>query len=96
MIHIKARLDVKPDQLETFLELSKPLIAASVAEAGNISYELAQVVGNTHAFYFLEKWKDEDAIATHNETAHFKAFSTKIDSLFEKQPEVILLTQISK
>lgn len=54
-------------------------------EEGNISYELHQDIKNPLKYTFIEVWKSQAAIDSHNESAHFKAFVSgiegKIDSL---------------
>ena len=41
-------------------------------EEGNISYDLHQDIKNPCKYVILERWKDNDAIEFHNQTAHFK------------------------
>ncbi|NDV95806.1 antibiotic biosynthesis monooxygenase [Dysgonomonas sp. 521] len=54
-------------------------------EAGNVSYDLHQDTKDPLKYTILEVWKSQDAIAEHNESAHFKAFVAavegKVDSL---------------
>ncbi|WP_085535128.1 putative quinol monooxygenase [Massilibacteroides vaginae] len=54
------------------------VVAGSRAEEGCVYYELGK--SNTPLTYaFIEVWKSQDAINTHNETAHFKTFVEAIN-----------------
>lgn len=77
MMIIHAHLQVKPEQQQAFLEESHILIQASRAEAGNISYELMKSTEQEGHFTMVETWKDAEAIAAHNSSAHFTAFGQK-------------------
>lgn len=62
MIHIEAKIQVKPDFIESFLKEVELVIQNSLSEAGNHGYELVRSVKNSSTFYLLEKWADEAAI----------------------------------
>lgn len=77
MIIIHALLQVNPQRREQFLAEVKPLIAASQAEEGNISYELYEKAGHENAFIMVETWRDAEAVAEHNTSSHFTGFAGK-------------------
>lgn len=77
MITIVARNLVKPGMRNEFLMAVEPLIAASRAESGNISYDLYEDVANPSAFCFIEQWRDADAVALHNASSHFAEWMGK-------------------
>lgn len=74
MLIIHAHLQIKPEQEQAFLEASKPLIQASRAEAGNLSYDLKKSTDQDHHYTMLETWQDAASIEAHNTSAHFTAF----------------------
>lgn len=74
MITIVARNIVKEGKRAEFLEAIRPLIEASRAEPGNIAYDLYEDTADCCAFCFIERWKDEAAVAAHNESAHFRTW----------------------
>lgn len=88
MIIIHARLFVKPEYADAFLEATKPLVAGSQAEEGNISYELYRHPENTGEFIVVEEWKDLEAIDFHNNTPHFTGFFAKAEQWFAGQAQV--------
>lgn len=77
MIIIHAHLQVKPDQEQAFLDEMKTLLPLSRAEEGNISYELMRNTEKEHHYTMVELWKDAQATASHNTSAHFTAFVQK-------------------
>ena len=72
MILIIAKNNVKPERLSDFEELASQLVLQSSAEEGNVSYELFRDRGNRCLLTFVEKWRDQDAVDIHMNSAHFK------------------------
>ena len=77
MIIIHAILKVNPERRELFLSEAKQLLAATHAEEGNLSYELYENAGEANSFIMVEKWRDSEAVSSHNTSAHFTAFAAK-------------------
>ncbi|EAC6874076.1 putative quinol monooxygenase [Listeria monocytogenes] len=96
MIHIEAKIQVKPDLVESFLNEVELVIQGSLSETGNHGYELVRSVKNTSIFYILEKWADEAAIQFHNSTDHYKRFKREVPAFLEFPTEVVLLTKIEQ
>jgi quinol monooxygenase YgiN len=78
---IGAKLTIKAEKVQEFVEAAKTVIAASRAEPGCISYTLYQDPYEKTAFFFFEEWKDQAAIDFHFSTPHFKAFGEKMKNL---------------
>ncbi|MCD2248565.1 antibiotic biosynthesis monooxygenase [Listeria marthii] len=91
MLHIEAKIQVKPDLVEAFLTEVDLVIQGALREPGNHGYELVRSVNNTSTFYLLEKWADETAIQSHNATAHYKRFKNNVPEFLAAPIEVALL-----
>ncbi|MBC2040209.1 putative quinol monooxygenase [Listeria marthii] len=91
MLHIEAKIQVKPDLIEAFLTEVDLVVQGSLKETGNHGYELVRSVSNPSTFYFLEKWADETAIQLHNATAHYKRFKKNVPEFLAVPIEVALL-----
>jgi quinol monooxygenase YgiN len=78
MIIIHATFLIKPTMQDQFLEEIQPLIAASRAEEGNISYRLQKDVENEDIFTMVEVWQDKDAVASHNTSESFTTFVANV------------------
>ncbi|MCD2223152.1 antibiotic biosynthesis monooxygenase [Listeria cossartiae] len=96
MLHIEARMTIKKEQTEAFLQAAKEVIAASQKEAGNHGYELVQSTENETVFYMLEKWADMDAIQQHNDSEHFKKFQKAAANFVAKELEISVLTPLAR
>ena len=71
MITIIAKNKIKLGMAEGFKNAAKPLIEASQKEAGCIAYDLYEDISNPNILTFVEKWQNQEAIDTHNSSAHF-------------------------
>jgi quinol monooxygenase YgiN len=87
---IAAKITLKADKADAFIEVVKPLIAASRAEPGCISYTLYQNPHEKTAFFFFEEWKDQAAIDFHFATPHFKAVGDQIKDMIVGAPEIVI------
>ncbi|WP_163946387.1 putative quinol monooxygenase [Paenibacillus sp. SYP-B3998] len=85
MVIIHAYIHVKEDALDDVLEQMKPLIATTTQEPGNISYSLYRDINHANVLIMVEEWKDEQAIAIHDESSHLLHFLTNTKS-FLTQP----------
>lgn len=77
MIIIHAGMQLQPGKDEAFLKEILPLVEASRAESGNVSYDLYKHAEKDNAYTMVEVWKDQQAVASHNSSAHFTAFTGK-------------------
>lgn len=59
----------------------EPMIAASRAEPGCISYAYAQDVCDPDKLIIVERWRDEAALVEHFQTEHMAAFQSALGSL---------------
>lgn len=73
MITIVAKITLKPGVKADFVATVQEMIKKSRAEAGNAAYDLYEDIEDRNVVSFIEQWKDEAAIESHNATAHFKA-----------------------
>lgn len=77
MIIIHAMLHVDPKKQQAFIEDIRPLIAASRAESGNVSYDLMKDTEKENVYTMVEVWKDVEAVESHNVSEHFTSFVGK-------------------
>jgi quinol monooxygenase YgiN len=82
MLKIVASASIKPECKAQFIETARPLIEASRAEEGNISYALHESITDPNTMAFIEVWKDQDAIDLHNKTEHFTTICPKFADFF--------------
>lgn len=94
MITIIASFTVKPECVEEFKALAGECVSASREESGNVSYHLYVDRTCSAKFFFVENWKDDEAIATHNASAHFQKFINAFGNLVSAAPEIKQVTEV--
>ncbi|MGM0839265.1 MAG: putative quinol monooxygenase [Bacillota bacterium] len=74
MIIIHAEFHINPTKEQAFLEEIRPLVGASRAEEGNISYDLMKDTERESVYTMVEVWRDAAAVENHNASEHFDSF----------------------
>ena len=88
MVTIIATFNVKENCVNEFETLAKECIAASRKEEGNVDYHLYTGKEDKAKFFFVEVWKDEEAINTHNASKHFQKFLGAFGQLVSADPVI--------
>ena len=94
MITIVAESSVKPDKTDDFLKIARDLVEASRGEEGNVSYVLYADLKDPAKYTFIENWKDQAAIDSHNATAHFLDFGARAGPLFTGPLDIALYQRV--
>lgn len=85
---INARILVKADAIETFLEASRTMLKESHLEPGCLVYNLYQEVDRPTSFIFYEVYENQEALNTHNSSHYLKTFKEKISEILTEQPQL--------
>ena len=74
MVVLNVTYKCKPGKRDEFLAAiqAEGLDAASRGEAGNIKYDYYFPADGGDELLLVEKWRDAEAVAFHNEQPHFK------------------------
>ena len=88
MITIIASFRVKPECAEAFKAMSAECVAESRKEEGNSSYHLYTGLTDKTKFFFVENWKDAQAIEQHNASEHFQKFAGTFSPLVSEPPVI--------
>ncbi|WP_057875760.1 putative quinol monooxygenase [Liquorilactobacillus aquaticus] len=86
---INVELTVKPELQAEYENFVNELVEHSAAEQGNISYSHFKKLNTDFEYEIIEHWKDQDAVASHNETPHFQKFLAHIGDYVTKAPVII-------
>lgn len=86
---INVTLHVKPELASDYQQFISQLVAGSRAEVGNLSYDHFQSLTDPDKYEIIEHWQNAEAVASHNETPHFKQFLAGIDSFLDAPLEII-------
>ncbi len=88
MIYVVAHMQVKTDRVAAFLDSAKPVLAATRAEAGCISYLLNASVEDPTQFVFVEQWRERADLDVHVKSAHMKTFAAALRDVLAGRPKV--------
>jgi quinol monooxygenase YgiN len=88
MIAIVAKFIVKEGEESNFLTTIDGLIKASQAEKGCIEYLLHKDTQKPLYYCLIEKWKDQEAVDIHNNTAHFTTTVPKLIKIAKVEVDV--------
>lgn len=72
-------LDIKPEMVGEFLEVTLENCACSRREAGNIAFHLLREKEDENKFVLFEHFRDKDAIEFHKTTAHYKKWAEMME-----------------
>jgi quinol monooxygenase YgiN len=94
---IIAKLTVQEGKEDEFKAAGAEMVAGVKAnEAGRtLMYTLAQDKKTPTAFYFIEAYADDEALADHGKTPHMAAFGGKIGGLLAGRPEITRLDPVA-
>ena len=74
-------INVHEDKIDEFIEVFRQNHLGSVQEEGNLRFDVLQDPELNSRFYIYEAYKDEDAVAFHKTTPHYKTCVAKLESL---------------
>ena len=86
---VVARLDIKPEKVDQFLELAKKMVEETRKEPGCITYILYKSCFTPeNEFVFYEEYKDQKALDIHNASTYLKEFLSAIGPMINSAPKV--------
>ncbi len=94
MIKIISSRIIKPACIERFEALAAELVRESQREEGCLGYTLNQNRDDPRQHTFIELWADEEAIAAHNASAHFRRLVPQFAELTEERLPVAFYTEL--
>ena len=94
MIHVMARITVKPEFAAPAREIMATLVAATRKEAGCLAYELFQRPDAPHVFQTVEQWTDKASADAHMATPHVGAAIAAAGPMFAAPPEILAFDKL--
>ncbi len=88
MIAVYAKCTVPQHNQEKFISIAKQLVAETIKEKGNISYELIRDTGDSAVFAFMERWESQEILDAHMNTPHFTALVPAMGELLDGEMKV--------
>jgi len=95
MIGVVATLKVQDGKAAEFEAIFRELTAkVRTNEPGNLLYQLTRSRSEEGAYKVLEIYRDQDSLAAHRETDHFRELGRKMGPFMAGRPEVELLDAV--
>jgi quinol monooxygenase YgiN len=94
MLHVHARINVKPESAVAAKGILTTLVNATRKEPGCIHYELFQRPDTPHVFQTIERWTDQAAFDGHMASAHLVAAITAAGPMFTVPPEILTFDKL--
>ena len=70
MIYVVATVNIHVGKRAAFLAGARAVIAATVKEAGCVSYDLHESITHPQRFVFVERWETREALGAHCKAPH--------------------------
>ena len=80
MIVTCVMIDVKKENLEEFIAVSKANHEGSVKETGNLRFDVLQSADDPTKFMLYEAYESEAAVKAHKETPHYLAWKKAVET----------------
>ncbi|WP_144946778.1 putative quinol monooxygenase [Pseudomonas oryzihabitans] len=93
-IRVVAILQAKPGQAAAVENALRAIVAPSRAEAACHFYTPHRDPSHEGRYVFIERWASREALAEHEETAHFKQLLSDLDGLLTEAPQVMILEEL--
>jgi len=81
MIIVSGTIVIDPEKVPRALELTRPLMAATRAEPGNLTYGFYADLDEPGRYQLYEEWEDQAALDAHSASEHLAAFLGAIGEL---------------
>ena len=69
---------VKPDHIDDFIKATTPNHFGSVAEPGNLRFDLLQDQADPSHFLLYEAYQSQEEAAAHKETEHYQTWRSTV------------------
>jgi quinol monooxygenase YgiN len=94
MIHVIARIEVKPETADEARKILESLVGETRKEPGNLSYALFQQADAPHIFQTVEEWKDKSDLDGHMKTPHIAAAMKSAGPMFAAPPNIQVFSKL--
>lgn len=89
MVHVLARINVKPESADAACDILLTLAAASREEPGCKRYEIFHRPDAPHVLQAIEEWDDQASVDAHMQTPHFGVANKAVGSMVTSPPEIL-------
>jgi len=95
MVQTIARIGVKKDKIEEFIELFKEMIEPTLQEEGSLKYNMYQDEVDSSIFVILEEWENRDNFEDYLLSKHFDRVFPKMMKVMSKEIELNIMYKVA-
>jgi quinol monooxygenase YgiN len=88
VIIVSGTVAIRPGQRDAAIRVARTMAAATAKEPGCLRYRFYADLDDPHTFFVYEEWQSEDALATHFQTDHMRAFQAELPALIAGAPDI--------
>jgi quinol monooxygenase YgiN len=96
LLTVIARMTAKPGKEAELRAGLEALIPTTLAEDGNVNYDLHVAADDPATFFFYENWTSRDKLDTHLAAPHLTDFATKLDDLLVGGADGLVITPVKR
>ena len=89
MIFITAKFRIRPEDADTWPEISRPFTEATRAEPGCLWFDWSRSIEDPTEYVLVEAFRDGDAGAAHVQSDHFRAAQATLPPHLAATPKVV-------
>ena len=89
MIFITAKFQVRPEDAESWPEITRSFTAATRAEAGCLWFDWSRSLDDANEYVLVEAFADGDAAATHVQSDHFRQAQQDLPRHLVATPKIV-------
>ena len=90
-VQVVALVVARAGQADALVQAIETITAATLGEAGCLSYVPHRDLQDPNRFVFIEHWASQEALDAHNQTPHLQAFAATIGPLLAAPLQVLVL-----
>ena len=94
MIVLVAHLNAAEGKGNEVVEAFKQVVPKIRKDPGTITYSILQAVDNPDKITVYERYENDEALAYHGQTEHFREFFRSTGSLFAGRPEILRFNEV--
>lgn len=92
MIIVTAKITAKHGEKDKILSKSQDLIESTRLELGCVNYNLYASTEDDDLLLMFEQWENLEALESHMQTEHFKAFGKAIEDILARELDIAVYT----
>jgi quinol monooxygenase YgiN len=89
MIFITARFRIRPDEADSWPEISRSFTEATRAEPGCLWFDWSRSIEDPTEYVLVEAFADGDAGAAHVQSSHFRAAQKELPPHLAETPRIV-------